>query len=105
MYVLDTNVLSETMRETPHPAVASGSLPAQSDVLTTAVSQAEILYGVRRLQTRPAAARLATAAGVTSSPDLRRPHPALPIDAAAASILPTSARRANAPVASPSRTA
>ena len=47
MIVLDTNVLSEEMRPAPEPAV-HGWLARQSplDLFTTAVTEAEILYGV-----------------------------------------------------------
>ena len=47
MIVLDTNVLSEEMRPTPEPAV-HGWLARQNplNLFTTAVTEAEILYGV-----------------------------------------------------------
>ena len=47
MIVLDTNVLSEEMKPTPEPAV-HGWLARQNplDLFTTAVTEAEILYGV-----------------------------------------------------------
>ena len=47
MIVLDTNVLSEEMRPTPEPAV-HGWLTRQNpmNLFTTAVTEAEILYGV-----------------------------------------------------------
>jgi hypothetical protein len=48
--VLDTNVLSELMRPTPEPNVVIwlDGLPVR-DVATTAVTAAELLYGVARL--------------------------------------------------------
>ncbi len=50
MIVLDTNVLSELMRASPAPAVISwlGQQPAL-ELCTTAVSVAEIRYGLARL--------------------------------------------------------
>ncbi|MEN0066231.1 MAG: type II toxin-antitoxin system VapC family toxin [Myxococcota bacterium] len=47
MRVLDTNVLSELTRASPHPAVASWvrRQPASS-LFTTTVTQAEMMYGV-----------------------------------------------------------
>jgi toxin FitB len=48
--VLDTNVVSELMRQTPEPGVVSwvDSFSA-ADVLVTAVTAAELMYGVARL--------------------------------------------------------
>lgn len=50
MYIFDTNVLSEVMREKPHPVVVAWlrHCPAQA-MFTTAISRSEILYGIRRL--------------------------------------------------------
>ncbi len=50
MIVVDTNVLSELMRPSPQPSVRQWVLgqPA-ADLVTTAVSMAEILYGLARL--------------------------------------------------------
>jgi predicted nucleic acid-binding protein len=51
MIVLDTNVLSELLRPAPDPAVImwlGGQTPAQ--VFTTAITEAEIRYGVARLE-------------------------------------------------------
>lgn len=50
MIVLDTNVLSEMMRPNPHQRVVSW-LDAQDPeaIATTAITAAEILYGVGRL--------------------------------------------------------
>ncbi len=62
-YVLDTNVLSEVMRETPDAAVVAWlSLCPVDTMLTTAISQAEILYGVRRLPEGSRRKRLLAAA-------------------------------------------
>jgi predicted nucleic acid-binding protein len=48
--VLDTNVISELTRQVPEPGVISwlDSLPAE-EVGTTAVTAAELLYGVTRM--------------------------------------------------------
>jgi predicted nucleic acid-binding protein len=50
MYVLDTNVISEMMKETRDAAVAAWlrACPVEA-TFTTTISQAKILYGVRRL--------------------------------------------------------
>ncbi len=50
MYVFDTNVMSEVMKEKPHPAVVAWlrGCPAEA-MFTTAISRSEILYGIRRL--------------------------------------------------------
>jgi toxin FitB len=50
MIVLDTNVLSEVLRPEPEPRVLAwlDEQPANS-VFTTAVTQGEILYGIRLL--------------------------------------------------------
>ena len=50
MIVLDTNVVSEVLRPAPEPRVLAwlGEQPANS-VFTTAITQGEILYGIRLL--------------------------------------------------------
>jgi len=73
MIVLDTNVLSEAMKPSPAPAVARWIMRERgSDLFTTAVSEAEILYGIAIL------------------PDGRRKHD---LEAAARSILSLFAGR------------
>jgi predicted nucleic acid-binding protein len=49
MIILDTNVLSELSRQHPEPAVLSwlDSQPA-GEAATTAITAAELLYGVAR---------------------------------------------------------
>lgn len=86
MYVLDTNVLSEVMRETPSPAVAEwlAACPIEA-MLTTAISQTEILYGVRRLPIGQRRARLMTAAGDLFTRTFA--GRILPFDGTAASLL------------------
>ncbi|WP_375458449.1 type II toxin-antitoxin system VapC family toxin [uncultured Enterovirga sp.] len=63
MIILDTNVLSEVMREAPSPQVLmwlSGQEPAR--LWTTAVSQAEIMVGITVLPPSRKRAALASAA-------------------------------------------
>lgn len=50
MIVLDTNVVAELMRDAPEPTVVEwlDSLPA-TEIATTAVTAAELRYGVARL--------------------------------------------------------
>lgn len=86
MVILDTTVLSEAMKENPDPAVIEwlGNVPVET-MLTTAISQAEILYGVRRLPEGARRTRL-----ITAAPDLFTRTFAgrvLPFDDRAASIL------------------
>ena len=63
MYVFDTNVLSEIMREVPDPGVADWlrACPVAA-MFTTAVSETEILYGVRCLPDGQRRGRLVAAA-------------------------------------------
>lgn len=50
MIILDTNVLSELLRAAPDPAVLRWTASQPVDTLfTTAVTQAEMLYGVKLL--------------------------------------------------------
>ena len=50
MIVVDTNVISELTRQTPAPQVVSWlDSVAESKVATTAITAAELLYGVARL--------------------------------------------------------
>ena len=64
MIVLDTNVLSEMLRPEPSPRVESW-MAAQSPAMlfTTAVTQAEILYGLELLVDGRKRGRLSTAIG------------------------------------------
>ena len=63
MFVLDTNVLSEIMRAVPDPEVADWlrACPVAA-MFTTAVSETEILYGVRCLPDGQRRGRLVAAA-------------------------------------------
>ncbi|MCR6713481.1 MAG: type II toxin-antitoxin system VapC family toxin [Demequina sp.] len=49
MIILDTNVLSETMRTEPDEAVTSWFAQHSAEVATTAITVAELRYGVARL--------------------------------------------------------
>jgi len=50
MIVVDTNVISELMRERPSPAVSQWiASHKESDLRTTSVTVSEVLYGVERL--------------------------------------------------------
>jgi hypothetical protein len=50
MIIVDTNVISELMREHPAPAVSQWMAGRkENDLRTTSVSASEILYGVERL--------------------------------------------------------
>jgi len=50
MTVLDTNVVSKLMRPDPSPSVVDGvAAQADSDLFLSAVSEAELLYGVEML--------------------------------------------------------
>jgi len=50
MFLLDTNVLSDTTKQTPHPAVSAWSKAQPSSTLfVSAISLAEAGYGIERL--------------------------------------------------------
>ncbi|HCC58430.1 MAG TPA: VapC toxin family PIN domain ribonuclease [Solibacterales bacterium] len=62
MIVLDTNVLSEALKPSPAPAVMDWlAAQEQPAVFITAITQAEVLYGVELLPPGKRRARLATA--------------------------------------------
>ncbi len=64
MYVLDTNVLSEIVKETPEAMVAEWLKTCPIDwVFTTVICQSELLYGVRRLPESRRRHRLQAALG------------------------------------------
>jgi predicted nucleic acid-binding protein len=70
--VLDTSVISELTRQVPEPGVLSwlDSLPA-GEVGTTAVTAAELLYGVARMPAGRRKAELAAAVGGLLGHDFR----------------------------------
>lgn len=82
MIVLDTNVVSELMRAVPAPQVLAWlQQNADHDLATTAITVAEIQYGISRLPSGRRRATLSAAAGeiFTAFPDQ-----ILPFDLAAA---------------------
>jgi len=82
MIILDTNVLSELMRLSPSDAVVEWfTEQALDEIRTTAVSRAEILYGIEIL---PAGKRRSEISGAAESVFRVLPEPMLPFDAAAA---------------------
>lgn len=83
MYVFDTNVLSEVMKEEPHPSVAAWlrECPAEA-MFTTAVSRSEIFYGIRRLPEGAKRQRLERAAQAMFAQEFQ--SRVLPFDADAA---------------------
>lgn len=63
MIVVDTNVVSELMKAAPDDSVRNWLLSQnQADVFTTAVTVAEVLYGIERLPQEQRRAQLASAA-------------------------------------------
>ena len=72
MIVLDTNVISELIRQVPEPGVLSwlDSLPA-GEVGTTAVTAAELLYGVAGMPDGRRKTELAAAVGGMLGNDFR----------------------------------
>jgi predicted nucleic acid-binding protein len=81
--VLDTNVLSELMRAAPdHRVIHWMDTQPAASLFTTAVTQAEILYGVSMLPEGIRKERLAAAVGVVFDQDLK--ERILPFDGAAA---------------------
>ena len=51
MIILDTNVLSELMRPNPSPRVVTwvAKQPAEAELVTTSITEAEIFYGIELL--------------------------------------------------------
>lgn len=82
MIVLDTNVVSELMRPAPAPAVMAWLQRHPShDVFTSAITVAEIRYGIARL---PAGRRRETLAQAATEIFAAFPDQILPFDLAAA---------------------
>ena len=64
MYVLDTNVLSEIVKDAPAPSVAEWLKACPAEVVfTTVICLSELLYGVRRLPESRRRYRLEAALG------------------------------------------
>lgn len=100
MIVLDTNVISELLTPSPNPTVV-GWLSRQhpSSVFTTAVTEAEILYGLRLLPEGRRRRDLEAAILPIFSEDLA--GRVLPFDRAAADLyaaIATSRRSAGRPI-------
>jgi toxin FitB len=83
MVILDTNVVSEMLKEAAHPAVFAW-LDAQSpeSVFTTAITQAEIKYGIAIMPDGKRKSLLLTAATLLFEEDFE--GRVLPFDATAA---------------------
>ncbi|MCW2239338.1 PIN domain-containing protein [Azospirillum canadense] len=98
MIILDTNVLSELMRPNPSAAVVRWIAgQTATDLCTTAVTQAEILYGLVLLPEGKRRNDLLTAAGQMFAEDFA--GRVLPFDGAAAeafALLAAGRRRAGA---------
>ena len=70
MIVLDTNVLSEMMRPTPHPGVLAWmEAQPRGQLYTTHITQAEILYGIAAMPEGRRRASLAEAAAAMFAED------------------------------------
>ena len=83
IYVLDTNVISELMRPTPHPAVFSWvAAQPRTALYTTSLSRGEILAGIAIMSEGRRRAALAESAAVMFRDDFR--GRILPFDADAA---------------------
>lgn len=100
MIILDTNILSEVMRTSPDPAVV-GWLETQPRpaIFTTAVTQAEILYGVRLLSESKRRVQLDDAIQAIFNEDFA--NRVLPFDASAAAAyaeLAAARRQAGRPI-------
>lgn len=100
MIILDTNVLSELTRTVPAPAVLAwlDGLPA-ADVATTAVTAAELRYGVARLPDGARKAALTTAVNAMLTVDFAgRVHPFDATAAAHYAVLVTDRERLGRPI-------
>ncbi len=83
MIIVDTNVISELTRPTPEPAVVEWlDAPPTIELATTAITAAELLYGVDRLPRGRRRARLEEAVRAVLEDDFR--DRVQPFDAAAA---------------------
>ncbi len=93
MIILDTNVLSELMRPAPsHKVVAWISTQRVSDLHTTTITQAEILYGLALLPEGRRRSELTQAATQTFAEDFM--GRVLVFDSAAAEVFgPITAKR------------
>jgi predicted nucleic acid-binding protein len=101
MFIFDTNVLSEVMKETPDPAVVDWLTACPAEMMfTTTICQTEILYGLRRLPDGQKRQRLTAAAHALFAQELV--GRILPFDTAAATVyadLRITRERAGRPLA------
>ncbi len=101
MFIFDTNVLSEVMKETPDPAVVDWLTACPADMMfTTAICQTEIAYGIQRLPDGQKRQRLTVAAHALFTQELV--GRILPFDTAAAAVyadLRIARERAGRPLA------
>lgn len=100
MIVLDTNVVSELMRRTPEPRVVGWvDAFAPADVFVTAVTAAELMYGVARLPEGRRRQQLVAKVGLLLHEDFN--EQVLPFDglaAAAYADIVASRERAGRPI-------
>ena len=100
MIVVDTNVISELMRGEPHPAVLAWvAAQPRSQLYTTRINQAEILYGIASLPEGRRRAALAAAAGAMFDEDFA--DHILPFEAGATARYPeivVARRQAGKPI-------
>ena len=100
MIVLDTNVLSEILRPKPDPMVFEWlSAQANTSVFTTAITQAEMMFGVALLESEKRRDELTVAVDQIFTQDLE--GKVLPFDHLAARVYATIAierRRAASPI-------
>lgn len=101
MIILDTNVVSELMRAHPDPVVLAWLDSVVDDVVTTAITVAEIRYGIARLPEGRRRAALAAAADRTFAP---LDQHVVPFDALAAfayAEIVAARERSGSPVSAP----
>lgn len=100
MIVLDTNVLSELMRESPHDSVLAWvNAQLRSELFTTSITEAEILRGISVLARGRRREALAAKAGTLFDSVLR--DKVLPFDSSAAksyALIESGRRRAGRPI-------
>lgn len=58
MIFLDTNVISETLRKTPHPAVVAWLVRNDAELALPTVTIAELAFGIGKIRPDQRAARL-----------------------------------------------
>ena len=76
MIFLDTNVISETLRKTPNPAVIAWLVRNDAELALPTVTIAEIAFGIGKIRPDQRAARFGAGLGLLAPPFCR---PDLPI--------------------------